>query len=60
MIHVKHLVIYWYSRRHKAEAISDKLTDCFGATVPPYSPVTYWCRKLELKYDILMIRRGPG
>jgi hypothetical protein len=60
MIHAKHLVIYWNSKGHKAEAINDKLKNCFGATVPPYSAITYWCRTLNLKYDILVIRRGPG
>jgi hypothetical protein len=60
MIHAKHLVIYWYSKRHKAKANNDKLKDYFGATAPPYSTVTHWCRKIKLQYDILVIRRGPG
>jgi hypothetical protein len=41
MIHAEHLVIYWYPKEHKAEAINDKLKDYFGATAPPYSTVTY-------------------
>jgi hypothetical protein len=53
-------VTFWYSNGHKADAINDKLKDYFGATAPPYSTVTYWCRKLKLKCDILVIRRGPG
>jgi hypothetical protein len=60
MIHTKHLVIYWYSYGHKAEAINDKLKDYFGATAPPYSTVTYWCRKVKHKYDILVIRKEYG
>jgi hypothetical protein len=60
MIHAKHLVTYWYSKGHKAEAINDKLQDYFSATVPIYSNVTYWCIKLKLKYNILVIRREPG
>jgi hypothetical protein len=60
MIHDKHLVIYWYSNGHKAEAINDKLKDDFGITAPPHSTVTYWCRKLKLKGGILVIRRRPG
>jgi hypothetical protein len=35
MIHVKHLVIYWYDKGHKAQAINNKLKDYFGATAPP-------------------------
>jgi hypothetical protein len=30
----------------KADAIKDKLKDYFSAAAPPYSTVTYWCRKL--------------
>jgi hypothetical protein len=53
MIHAKHLVIYWYSKGHKAEAINEKLKNSFGATAPPDSTVPYWCRKLKFKSDIL-------
>jgi hypothetical protein len=60
MIHAKPLVIYWYSKGHKAEETNDKPKDYVGATAPPYSTVTYWCRKLKLRYDILVIRRGAG
>jgi hypothetical protein len=60
MIHAENLVIYWYSKEHKAEEINDKLKDCFGATAPPYSTVTYRYRKLKLKYDILVTRMGLG
>jgi hypothetical protein len=60
MIHAKHLVIYWYSKGHKADAINDTVKDDFGVTAPPYSTVTYWYRKLKLKDDILVIRRGSG
>jgi hypothetical protein len=60
MIHAKGLVIYWHFKGHKAEAINNKLKDSFGTTAPPYSTVTYWCRKLKLKYDILVDRKGPG
>jgi hypothetical protein len=58
MIHAKHLVIYWHSKGLKAEAINAKLKDYFGVTVPPYLTVPYWCRKLKLKYNSLVIRRG--
>jgi hypothetical protein len=60
MSHAKYLVIYWYFKGHKAETINDKLKDYFGATAPPYSTVTYRCRKLKHKYDVLLTRRGPG
>jgi hypothetical protein len=60
MIHVKHLVIYWYSKGHKADTTNDKLKDHLVAIAPLYSTVTSWCRKLKLKYDILVTRRGPG
>jgi hypothetical protein len=58
MTHAKHLVIYWYSKRCKAEAINDKLRHYFGTTAPPDSTVTYWCRKLQLMYDIFLITKG--
>jgi hypothetical protein len=60
MIHVKYLVIYWHSKGLKAEAINAELKDYFGVTAPSYLTVPGWCRKLKLKYDILVIRRGPG
>jgi hypothetical protein len=60
MIHAKHLVIYWYPKGHKAEAINDKLKDYLSATAPPYSVVTYWCIKLKLKAGMLAIRSGSG
>jgi hypothetical protein len=58
VLHAKRLVIYQYSKGHKAEATNDKLKDYFGPTTPPSS--TYWCRYLKLKYNILVIRRGLG
>jgi hypothetical protein len=60
MIHAKHVVIYWHSKEHKADAINDKLKDHFGAIAPPYSTIACWRRKLKFRDDILVIRRGPG
>jgi hypothetical protein len=41
VIHAKHLVIYRYSKGHKAEAINNKLKDYFGATAQPYLTVIH-------------------
>jgi hypothetical protein len=60
MIHVKYLVIYWHSKGLKAEAINAELKDDFCVTAPSYLPISGWCRKVKLKYDILVIRRGAG
>jgi hypothetical protein len=39
MIRANHLVIYWQSKGHEAEAINDKLKDYFGTTAPLCSTV---------------------
>jgi hypothetical protein len=60
MIHAKHLAICWCSKGYKAGRINDELKNYFGATALLYSTITYWCRQLKLRHDILAIRRGHG
>ena len=58
--HMKHLVIYWYSKNLKPNDIYKKCCKNFGEDNVHYSTITDWCRKLLLGQNILVRKTGSG